>query len=68
MTKAVLFDFNRQDCQLSPLPSLLAQSNRPIMDVTVLESLHVQRLDGILMGSALRFSTFHGLDTDLGAS
>ncbi len=31
MNTAVLFDFKRQDCKLGPLPSLLAQSNRPIM-------------------------------------
>jgi hypothetical protein len=31
MATAVLFDFNRQDYKLGPLPSLLAQSNRPIM-------------------------------------
>jgi hypothetical protein len=33
MTAAVLFDFNRQDRTLGPLPSLLAQSNRPNMGI-----------------------------------
>ncbi len=28
---AVLFDFKRQDCKFGTLPSLLAQSKRPIM-------------------------------------
>jgi hypothetical protein len=29
MVTAVLFDFNRQDCKLGNLPSLLAQPPRP---------------------------------------
>jgi hypothetical protein len=34
MVTAVLFDFNRQDCKLGTLPSLLAQSGGPIMGIT----------------------------------
>jgi hypothetical protein len=34
MVTAVLFDFNRQDCKLGNLPSLLAQPRGPIMGIT----------------------------------
>ena len=54
--KAVLFDFNRQDCNLDHLPSRPAQSSRPIMGIARLRVNHVQRPDGAVMGSAGRMS------------